>query len=345
MESADKRKIIIIVSSAAFLLLGVIVVFATLPGSGKDEDELSVRVQDDREVTVEDMMKSGDGKSEEQTGIIQEPTPPAGSAGTVGTGTLPQTSDEVVEDNAEVRELQRQLRANRNTRNMDGYSESTTSGTGEYAYVPATPKSSRQRHAVPSAREEFPAYPDEETKPAPTPTAAPPKEQAKSQGRRFFSSSAKRNNTDNAIAAVVHGDQTVKVGSTLKMHLLQDMSVNGTVIPKNSFVYGVVSFAGERMTVKVSSIRLSNSIYPVNLDVYDRDGILGIYVPGNIKAEAKGDMTEAGVSEVTPTGTGIIGSATRAVISAGKSVLSKKVRTKKATVRTNYKIYLQWGKD
>ena len=72
MESADKRKIIIIVSSVAFLLLGVIVVFATLPGSGKDEDELSVRVQDDREVTVEDMMKSGDGKSEEQTGIIQE---------------------------------------------------------------------------------------------------------------------------------------------------------------------------------------------------------------------------------------------------------------------------------
>ena len=345
MESADKRKIIIIVSSVAFLLLGVIVVFATLPGSGKDEDELSVRVQDEREVTVEDMMKSGEGKSEEQTGIIQEPTPPALSAGTVGTGTLPQTSDEVVEDNAEVRELQRQLRANRSTRNMDGYSESTTSGTYAYSPVPAAPKTSKQRRAVPSAREDFSAYPDEETKPAPTPTAVPPKEQVKSQGRRFFSSYAKRNNTDNAIAAVVHGDQTVKVGSTLKMHLLQDMSVNGTVIPKNSFVYGTVSFAGERMTVKVSSIRLSNSIYPVNLDVYDRDGILGIYVPGNIKAEAKGDMTEAGVSEVTPTGTGIIGSATRAVISAGKSVLSKKVRTQKATVRTNYKIYLQWGKD
>lgn len=211
MESADKRKIIIIVSSAAFLLLGVIVVFATLPGSGKDEDELSVRVQDDREVTVEDMMKSGDGKSEEQTGIIQEPTPPARSAGTVGTGTLPQTSDEVVEDNAEVRELQRQLRANRNTRNMDGYSESTTSGTYAYSPVPATPKSSRQRHAVPSAREEFPAYPDEETKPAPTPTAAPPKEQAKSQGRRFFSSSAKETIPTTPLQPLFTGTRQLKL--------------------------------------------------------------------------------------------------------------------------------------
>ena len=31
MESADKRKIIIIVASVAFSLLGIIVVFATLP--------------------------------------------------------------------------------------------------------------------------------------------------------------------------------------------------------------------------------------------------------------------------------------------------------------------------
>ena len=340
MESADKRKIIIIVASVAFSLLGIIVVFATLPGEEK-EDELSVRVQDEREVTVEDMMKSGDGKSENQTGAIQESTP-ALSAGISGAGTLPQTSDEIVEDNAEVRELQKQLRTNRNTRNMDGYSGSTTSGAYAYSPVQATPKTSKRRQTVVlSSREELSAYSDGEM----TPMTVPAKEPVKFQGRRFFSSSSKKNNTDNAIAAVVHGDQTVTAGSTLKMHLLQDMNINGMSVPKNTFVYGTVSFSGERMTVKVSSLRLSNSIYPVNLDVYDRDGILGIHVPGNIKAEAKGDVTEAGVGEVNPTGTGIIGSATRAVISAGKSVISKKVRTQKATVRTNYKIYLQWGKN
>ena len=340
MESADKRKIIIIVASVAFSLLGIIVVFATLPGEEK-EDELSVRVQDEREVTVEDMMKSGDGKSENQTGAIQESTP-ALSAGTSGAGTLPQTPDEIVEDNAEVRELQKQLRTNRNTRNMDGYSGSTTSGAYAYSPVQATPKTSKRRQTVVlSSREELSAYSDGEM----TPMTVPAKEPVRPQGRRFFSSSSKKNNTDNAIAAVVHGDQTVTAGSTLKMHLLQDMNINGMSVPKNTFVYGTVSFSGERMTGKVSSLRLSNSIYPVKPDVYDRDGILGIHVPGNIKAEAKGDVTEAGVGEVNPTGTGIIGSATRAVISAGKSVISKKVRTQKATVRTNYKIYLQWGKN
>ena len=35
MDSADKRKIIIIISSVALILLGVIVVFATLPKEGK----------------------------------------------------------------------------------------------------------------------------------------------------------------------------------------------------------------------------------------------------------------------------------------------------------------------
>ena len=335
MDSAEKRKIIIIISIVALLVLGVIVVFATLPGDKDNTEDLSVRVQDDGDVTVDKMMASGENKPGE-TGLQQST-----AESDLSTRNITRSPDEggtasVGEENAEVLALQKQLRTNKNTRNMDGYSVPVRSGsygsTPSYHYSSNSGKiGSEEAHNIHGT-------------PAPSPEVDPEPVVQKPRGR-FFSTAGKKANTDNAIAAVVHGNQTVTNGSTLKMHLLQDMSVNGTVIPKNSFVYGTVSFAGERMTVKISSIRLSNSIYPVNLDVYDRDGIKGIYVPGNIKAEAKGDMTEAGVSEVTPTGAGIIGSVTRAATSVGKAVFSRKAREQKATVRTNYKIYLQWGKS
>ena len=88
MDSADKRKIIIIISSVALILLGVIVVFATLPKEEKNEDELSVRVQDEREVTVEDMMKSGEGKSEGQIDMLQGQGTSTPSTENVETGML-----------------------------------------------------------------------------------------------------------------------------------------------------------------------------------------------------------------------------------------------------------------
>lgn len=339
MDAAEKRKLIAIISIVAFLVLGAIVVFATLPDKEK-VDQLSVRVQDEGEVTVDDMIKSGNSKSQSEPGLMQTyevPAPPK----TASAGTMSKMPDEeTMEDNEDVLALQRQLRENRKTRYADGYSEYGNSG--RVAYAPPTKKNRTVRVEDKDVEESFSLEDEKAITKQPKPVDEPEAQQPK---RRFFSSTGKKKNTDNAIAAVVHGDQTVTVGSTLKMHLQQDMTVDGAIVPKNSFVYGTVSFSGERMIVKVSSIRLSGNIYPVNLDVYDKDGIQGIYVPGNIKAEAKGDVTEAGANEITAAGTGVIGSAVRAVVSAGKSVVSKKVRTQKATVRTNYNIYLQWGKN
>lgn len=343
MNAGDKKKFIVIASVVAFLILGALVVYATLPSSNEDNNELSVRVQDEGEVTVEDMMKSGSDKKTEEAGLMSNsevPSPPAqATAGKVSYS----GAEEIAEDNQEVLRLQKQLRTNRTTSYSDGYSAPTYSGS--YASRPAPkPKAYSGSSTNIYTYTNPPIETKENPVPKPTKVENPVTAPQKPKGR-FFSSSGKKMSQDNAIAAVVHGDQTVTSGATLKMHLLQDMVVDGVVIPKNSFVYGVVSFNGERMSVKVSAIRLHNSIYPVKLDVFDRDGIKGIYVPGSVKSDVKADVTDAGASEITPTGIGVIGGVVRAVTSAGKSILSKKNRVQKASIRTNYKIYLQWAKE
>src|SRR6478609_8772356 len=64
--------------------------------------------------------------------------------------------------------------------------------------------------------------------------------------------------TANAIEAVIHNTQTLVSGSMIKLRLSDEVVINSEVVPANSFVYGVVSVNGERLSINISSIRNGN---------------------------------------------------------------------------------------
>ena len=59
------------------------------------------------------------------------------------------------------------------------------------------------------------------------------------------------NESPNAIEAVVHETQTLVNGSTVKLRLLNDVYINGLLIPKNNFLFGTASLNGERLNIKL----------------------------------------------------------------------------------------------
>jgi len=71
--------------------------------------------------------------------------------------------------------------------------------------------------------------------------------------------------TGNAIEAVVHDTQELVAGSTVKVRLLNDVYINGKLISKGQFIYGTCSINGERLTIKINSVRDDNSLFPVSL--------------------------------------------------------------------------------
>lgn len=154
----------------------------------------------------------------------------------------------------------------------------------------------------------------------------------------------------NAIKAYVHSEQVVMDGSTLKMRLGEDAYTdNDVLIPKNSPVYGIVTgIDGERVNVKITHINLNGNILPFEKEVYSKDALLGIYVPGNPKAETTKDVT-GGALDGLPT-SGIPGvDATAQIASvvatsaanAGKQAITKNVKKIKVTIKTNYEIFLR----
>ncbi|TDE52681.1 conjugative transposon protein TraM [Flavobacterium sp. GT3P67] len=165
-----------------------------------------------------------------------------------------------------------------------------------------------------------------------------------SKGNSFYSleEPASTDFLKNAIAAVIHNTQTIVNGSTVKLRLVGAVFINGVQIPKNTFLFGLASLKGERLLVKINSIQYNNSLFPVDLNVFDLDGISGIYIPGAInrdvaKATADRSVQTLGVASLDDSW----GAQAAGVgIEAAKTLLSKKAKLIKVVVKAGYQVLL-----
>ncbi|WP_406843511.1 conjugative transposon protein TraM [Flavobacterium soyae] len=146
----------------------------------------------------------------------------------------------------------------------------------------------------------------------------------------------------NSIEAVIHETQSIVNGSVVKLRLKTDVFLQGILIPKNTFLYGMASLKGERLEIKISNIQYRNSIFPVELSVYDLDGIDGIYIPGAIsrdvaKTSADRSLQSLGLNGVSDSW-GV--QAAEMGIEAAKSLMSKKIKLIKVVVKAGYQVLL-----
>jgi hypothetical protein len=164
-----------------------------------------------------------------------------------------------------------------------------------------------------------------------------------SLSNQFYSLEDTSSNDANAIPAVIHETQTIVSGSTVKLRLLSEINIAGRLVPKDNFVYGIASLNGERLNITVKGVCYNNSILPVALSAYDLDGMEGIYIPGAItrdvaKQSTDNSLQQIGLNSPDPS----IGmQAANAGIQAAKTILSKKVKLVKVTVKAGYKILLK----
>lgn len=148
---------------------------------------------------------------------------------------------------------------------------------------------------------------------------------------------------ENALEAVIHDTQEVVTGATVKMRLLDDIFINGKLIPKDQLIYGVCAINGERLSIEIGSIRTGNYLLPVSLTVYDLDGMEGIYIPGAISRDAAKQTSDEAIQnmQLMTMDPSIGVQAASAGIEATKGLLSKKAKLIKVTVKAGYKILLK----
>lgn len=152
----------------------------------------------------------------------------------------------------------------------------------------------------------------------------------------FFAASPKPNevsvigNTDETIYVVVDGDQVVKANTRLRMRLTKSATINGKLMPKNTPVFGFISFQPNRALIEIENIKH----HPTKLKAFDLlDGSEGIYVENNFREEVTREVLDDVIGDINIPSVPQVGGLTQ--------VFRRSNRRVKVTVLNNYKLILK----
>ncbi|MDP5229017.1 MAG: conjugative transposon protein TraM [Cellulophaga sp.] len=137
-------------------------------------------------------------------------------------------------------------------------------------------------------------------------------------------------NTDETIYVVVDGDQIVTANTRLRMRLTKSATVNGKLMPKNTPVFGFISFQPNRALIEIENIKH----HPTKLKAFDlQDGSEGIYVENNFRAEATREVLDDVIGDINIPTVPQVGGLTQ--------VFRRSNRRVKVTVLNNYRLILK----
>lgn len=168
----------------------------------------------------------------------------------------------------------------------------------------------------------------------------------KPKNKGFYGITEEESDFKPDIRALVHGDyRNIKTGAIVKFRIIDEFTIDGVHIPKNTFLYGQLSFSSSRAMIKIENIQYKNMIIPFNASIYDQDGFEGLYTPDNIIDEAKRDAANDVISSTNLNISGgipFLSSATNAVTSAIKSISQAAVKEKKLNISSNYQVNIRY---
>ena len=152
----------------------------------------------------------------------------------------------------------------------------------------------------------------------------------------FFASNPKENlntlsqNTDGQLYVQVDGTQTIKQHYRLRMRLSRAALIDGKQVPKNTLLYGFVSFKPNRTLLTIEHINGR----PVSFEAYDlADGSEGIYIENSFREEVRRQVIGDVVDEIEVPGV--------PQVSGIKQLFRRSNRQVKVTVLDGYQLLLK----
>ncbi len=130
----------------------------------------------------------------------------------------------------------------------------------------------------------------------------------------------------------------LKSGERVSIRLLEDMVIDGQLVPKNTHLMAVCSI-GSRLDLNVASIDLRGKIINLDYDAYDNDGTKGIYCPG-ISDKSVSQAAGTAVSGARSRLTSRIGRAAQDVVNTGLSLITLSGGETAVQVPAGYQFYL-----
>ena len=156
----------------------------------------------------------------------------------------------------------------------------------------------------------------------------------------------------NSIRACVYQTVTLSNGKEVQLRLLEPVRAGNVLIPANTVLTGSAKIGGERLQILISSIQYADNVIPVEMSVYDMDGMPGIFVPNSDEVtavkEIAANMGTSMGSSITITddeGSQLAADLGRSAIQGVSQFFSKKMREVKVTLKAGYKVLILTNKQ
>lgn len=161
--------------------------------------------------------------------------------------------------------------------------------------------------------------------------------------RRFNTLTAAK--SEKMIQAMVDQNMKGMQGSRIRFRLLDDIDVQGHTVKNGSYLFGRISgFSEQRVKVQITSILIGDKILPVDLSIYDNDGIEGFYVPASQFREFAKSLGANSSQSITlttdPDGSRVIQSILQRMFRTTTTAAGNIIKANKASIKYNTVVYL-----
>lgn len=145
------------------------------------------------------------------------------------------------------------------------------------------------------------------------------------------------------IKAVIDENNKGFLGSRIRFRLLEEIFVGNRKISKGSILYGQISgFSMQRVDLKIVSVFTQGEIFPVNLSIYDVDGMKGLYVPQSVFRDMIREMGSNSVqgTQMDVGGQGFFTSIGSKLFTSTSKSIANLIKTNKAKLKYNSYVFL-----
>lgn len=143
-------------------------------------------------------------------------------------------------------------------------------------------------------------------------------------------------------------DENVKgyAGSRLRIRLLEDITVGKHLVKKGNYLYAqITGFSAQRVLFSITSILQGDRIFTMKLNLYDNDGLQGLYVPASAFREFSKELgvnSSSGISinSSGDSGTELAMGVLQRMFQTSSTALARLIRQNKAGIKFGTQVYL-----
>ena len=149
----------------------------------------------------------------------------------------------------------------------------------------------------------------------------------------FFASNPLPNENDDSLPSlnvIVDRKVVLRVNDRIEMRTQNDVTIKGYFIPRNTLLFGIVSFKPNRVLLDIENIKN----IPLAFKAYDyRDNLEGIYIKNSFREELRRQVLGDVIDDINVPGV--------PQVSGIKSIFQRSNRQVKVTVNNNYILTLK----